>query len=186
MFKKRLEKLKDGKRYKASQAQSKAMARCKEVNLPYGYFQNYVEDKGLNPVSDLTDELVEEFFSRPHLLYKLNIPVEVTLPETVYEIHGYTLYGSGQTKTSKKRLRVKSDLYIPDNGLVFKKALNKSEDMRLAWDTITDVSLADKKSVLVTCDTVSYKVLFNKKEVANLFLNIVNENKCGKVDDGWE
>ena len=80
---------------------------------------------------------------------------------------------------------MKCDLYIPDKGLVFKKALNKSEDMRLPWDTITNVEV-DKKTVLVTCDAVSYKVSFDKKEVASLFFNIVNENKCGKIDDGWD
>lgn len=185
MFKKRLEKLKEGDRYKAGRAQAAAQSKCKELKLPYNYFQQYVENKGLNPVSNLTDELVDEFFNRPHLLYKLNIPVQVTLPETVYEIHGYTFYGSGQTKTSKKQLKVKCDLYIPDNGLVFKKALNNSEDMRLAWDTITNVDL-DKKICIVTCDSVSYKVSFDKKEVASLFYNIVNENKRGTIDDGWE
>ena len=102
----------------------------------------------------------------------------------LYQKHGYNLYGSGNTKTSKKQLKVKCDLYIPDNGLVFKKALNNSEDLRLAWDTITGVELNQKK-VLVTCDTVNYNVSFDKKELANLFFNIVNENKTGKIDDGW-
>lgn len=162
-----------------------AKNKCKENGLSFNYFQEYVESKGLNPITDTTFELVDEFFNqRPHLLYKLNVPVHVALPETVYEIHGYNLYGSGNTKTSKKQLKVKCDLYIPDNGLVFKKALNNSEDLRLAWDTITGVELNQKK-VLVTCDTVNYNVSFDKKELANLFFNIVNENKTGKIDDGW-
>ena len=62
--------------------------------------------------------------------------------------------------------------------------MNNSEDLRLAWDTITGVELNQKK-VLVTCDTVNYNVSFDKKELANLFFNIVNENKTGKIDDGW-
>ena len=163
-----------------------ARKKSKEFGISFNYFQEFVESKGLNPITDTTFDLVDEFFNqRPHLLYKLTVPVYVTLPETVYEIHGYNLYGSGHTKTSKKQLRVKSELYIPDNGLVFKKALNKSEDMRIAWDTITDVELNQKK-VLITCNTVRYNVLFDKKELASLFYNIVNENKFGKIDDGWE
>ena len=57
--------------------------------------------------------------------------------------------------------------------------------MRLSWDTITDVKL-DYKKVIITCDTVNYYVSFDKKEVANLFFNVVNENKTGKIDEGWE
>ncbi len=162
-----------------------ARKKCKENNLPFDYFTEYVRDKGLNPISETTFELVDEFFNRPHLLYKLNIPTSITLPETVFEVHGYSLYGSGITKTSKKQLHVQSELYIPDNGLVFKKALNKSEDLRIPWDTITDVEL-DLKKVIITCDTIRYKVSFNKKGLEKLFFKIVNENKCGKVDDGWE
>ena len=162
-----------------------AKRKCKENRIPLNYFQEYVKNKGLNPLTDTTFELVDEFFNqRPHLLYKLPIPVYVSLPETIYEVHGYNLYGSGTTKTSKKQLNVKCDLYIPDNGLVFKKALNNSEYLRLACDTITNVELNQKK-VIITCDTVNYNVLFDKKDLANLFFNIVNENKKGKTDDGW-
>ena len=163
-----------------------AKKKCKENEIPLDYFKDFVKNKGLNPITDTTFDLVDEFFNqRPHLLYKLNIPVYVTLPEIIYEIHGYSLYGSGNTKTSKKQLKVKSDLYIPDNGLVFTKVLNKLEDLRLSWDTITDVKL-DYKKVIITCDTVNYYVSFDKKEVANLFFNVVNENKTGKIDEGWE
>lgn len=52
-------------------------------------------------------------------------------------------------------------------------------------DTITDVKL-DYKKVIITCDTVNYYVSFDKKEVTNLFFNVVNENKTGKIDEGWE
>jgi hypothetical protein len=162
-----------------------AKKKCKEVGLPFNYFTEFVKNKGLNPLTDTTFELVDEFFNRPHLLYKLSIPVYVTLPETVFEIRGYSLYGSGNTKTHKKQLRVQSELYIPDNGLVFKKAFNKSEDLRISWDTITDTEIM-AKDVIIICDSVRYKSSFDKKDLAKLFFNVVNENKCGKVADGWE
>ena len=71
-----------------------AKKKCKEVGLPFNYFTEFVKNKGLNPLTDTTFELVDEFFNRPHPLYKLSIPVYVTLPETVFEFWEKKLYGN--------------------------------------------------------------------------------------------
>ena len=81
-------------------------------------------------------------------------------------------------------LKVKTNAYIADKGIVFKKAINKAEDLRLPWETITDVTI-DGKTLEIICDNVTYVVWFVDKNISEVFYDYVKSHMKGIVDDGW-
>ena len=153
---------------------------CKKQDIPLAYFYGWHHHIG---EPQLTDELVTEFLNRPHPLYKTELRVELVLPEMTTEIHGGMMNGSGFTRSVTDNTRVKCRFFFAEKGIVFKEAINKSEDLRLPWDTITDCSIR-KNYVDVFCDAVNYSVKL-KSDTALLFKDFVDSHMSGRVDDGW-
>jgi hypothetical protein len=154
---------------------------CKTHNIPISYFYGWHNHIG-NPT--LSKEVVDEFINRPHLLYKTELPVTLSLPESDNKIRGGMLGGDGFVSSSRQQVKVKCKCYFADKGIVFIKAINESKDLRLSWDDIADCENV-KKQVDIICDGVVYTVKFQSVDTAILFAAYVNEHMKGSVDDGW-
>lgn len=155
---------------------------CKTRNIPLAYFYGWHNHIG-NPT--LNDELINEFFNRPHLLYKTELRVTLLLPEFDTKIRGAALGGDGFVSSSKEQKKVKCPFYFADKGIMFKEAINQTSDLRLPWSDITGCEQFKKESI-IKADSVKYTVRFESVDTAGLFTFFVKDHMEGKVDDGWE
>ena len=154
---------------------------CKNRNIPLAYFYGWHNHIG-NP--SLNDEVIDEFLNRPYLLYKVELRVELFLPESENVVRGASLSGDGFVSSKRKQVKVKCPVYFAGKGVVFKEAVNDSMDLRLPWTDIVDC-MRSKKSVDLVCDGVKYSVKFQSEDTALLFSDFVKEHMSGSVDDGW-
>ena len=152
------------------------------------YNQIFLKKKGIE-INRNTPELVNEYLTDNSWIKQYDIDCWVELNETYLDTNNYAgaaLSGgrSNFTMTNRKKREVKTIAYVADKGIVFKKAINKAEDLRLPWDTITDVSVAGKKCEII-CDNVTYVVKFLYKQLASIFGEYVRSHMSGVADDGW-
>ncbi|MBE6512459.1 MAG: hypothetical protein E7Z75_04875 [Methanobrevibacter olleyae] len=159
-----------------------------KYNIHRYTFGMFLEKKGI-PKTQGTPELVEEFMNDNTWIEQVDITCIVELNETYLDVNNAagTVFGGGYknyTMTSRKKVSVKTNAYIAQKGIIFKKAINKAEDLRLPWEEITDC-IVDGKTVDVVCDNVSFTAHFTNKTISEIFASYINEHKKGQVDDGW-
>lgn len=164
-----------------------AEEKMRDLDIDKKMYSSFLKAKGIGRLNN-TPELVDEFLSNEWII-KTDLECLLTLDETYLDVNNYAgaaLSGgrSNFTTTNRKQLKVKTLAYIADKGVVFKKAINKAEDLRLPWDTITDVKI-DGKTLEIICDNVTYVVWFADKNISEAFFDYVNDRKTGIVDDGW-
>ena len=164
-----------------------AEEKMRALGIDKKRYNSFLKVKGIGRLEN-TPELVDEFLSNEWII-KTDLECLLTLDETYLDVNNYAgaaLSGgrSNFTTTNRKQLKVKTHVYIADKGVVFKKAINKAEDLRLPWETITGASL-DGKDVEIVCDNVTYVVWFVDKNISEAFFDYVNDRKTGIVDDGW-
>ena len=138
-----------------------AEEKMRELGIDKKMYSSFLKAKGIGRLNN-TPELVDEFLSNEWII-KTDLECLLTLDETY---------------------KVKTHAYIADKGVVFKKAINKAEDLRLPWDTITDIN-EDGKTLEIICDAVTYVVWFVDKNIAQVFYAYVSSHMSGVADDGW-
>lgn len=93
--------------------------------------------------------------------------------------------------TSRVRDGGAYNLYIADKGVVFKEAHNRTHDLRIPWEEITECYIEKKgfnyMYVQIICDDSFYKLtLYNDNAyLGEKAVKYINEHKKGKIDDGW-
>ena len=152
-------------------------------------YREFLKSKGVD-INKNTPELVNEYLTDCSWIKQHDIDCWVELNDSYMDVNNYAgaaLSGgrSNFTTTRRKKLKVKTVAYIADKGVVFKKAINKAEDLRLPWDTITSVSVDGKEGEIV-CDNVTYVVKFLHKQLCSIFFDYVDSHKSGVKDDGWD
>jgi hypothetical protein len=113
----------------------------------------FLDKKGINHYHT-NPELVNEFLSSDWIL-------------------GMDLKCLLQINNESKRLR--TNAYLTKKELIFKEAINKTDDVIINLDNIIDCGI-DGKKVDVICDDVKYKVMFINKNLAKLFFDYINKD----------
>ena len=125
---------------------TKWSAYIKENNINRSLFSMFLLRKEVE-WSDVTLELVEEFQNLDgNILDYISIPCYLSLNETYLDVNnnlGAVLsLGDGEnhnfTQTSRKQVTVYTDVYVAEKGIVFRKAINESQDLRIPWEKISD------------------------------------------------
>ena len=125
----------------------------KENNVDRFLLNMFLDKKGINHYHT-SPELVNEFLSSDWIL-------------------GMDLKCLLQINNESKRLR--TNAYLTKKELIFKEAINKTDDVLIGLDNITDCGI-DGKKVVVICDDVKYKVMFINKNLAKLFFDYINKD----------
>ncbi len=164
-----------------------AEEKMRELGIDKKMYSSFLKAKGIGRLNN-TPELVDEFLSNDWIA-KTDLECQLELNESYSDVNNYAgaALGGGRsnfTMTNRKKLKVKTIAYIADKGIVFKKAINKAEDLRLPWDTITDIN-EDGKTLEIICDNITYVVWFADKNIAQVFYGYVKDHMSGVVDDGW-
>ena len=123
----------------------------KENNVDRFLLNMFLDKKGINHYHT-SPELVNEFLSSDWIL-------------------GIDLKCLLQINNESKRLR--TNAYLTKKELIFKEAINKTDDVIINLDNIIDCK-KKKKKVDVVCDEVNYKVMFINKNLAKLFSDYIN------------
>ena len=124
----------------------------KENNVDRFLLNMFLDKKGINHYHT-SPELVNEFLSSDWIL-------------------GMDLKCLLQINNESKRLR--TNAYLTKKELIFKEAINKTDDVIINLDNIIDCRI-DGKKVDVICDEVNYKVMFINKNLAKLFSDYINK-----------
>lgn len=125
----------------------------KENNVDRFLLNMFLDKKGINHYHT-SPELVNEFLSSDWIL-------------------GIDLKCLLQINNESKRLR--TNAYLTKKELIFKEAINKTDDLIIDLDNIIDCRI-DGKKVDVSCDEVNYKVMFINKNLAKLFFDYINKD----------
>ena len=125
----------------------------KENNVDRFLLNMFLDKKGINHYHT-SPELVNEFLSSDWIL-------------------GMDLKCLLQINNESKRLR--TNAYLTKKELIFKEVINKTDDVIIGLDNITDCGI-DGKKVDVICDDVKYKVMFINKNLAKLFFDYINKD----------
>ena len=125
----------------------------KENNVDRFLLNMFLDKKGINHYHT-SPELVNEFLSSDWIL-------------------GIDLKCLLQINNESKRLR--TNAYLTKKELIFKEAINKTDDVIINLDNIIDCRI-DGKKVDVICDEVNYKVMFINKNLAKLFFDYINKD----------
>ena len=125
----------------------------KENNVDRFLLNMFLDKKGINHYHT-SPELLNEFLSSDWML-------------------GMDLKCLLQINNESKRLR--TNAYLTKKELIFKEAINKTDDVIINLDNIIDCRI-DGKKVDVICDDVKYKVMFINKNLAKLFFDYINKD----------
>lgn len=125
----------------------------KENNVDRFLLNMFLDKKGINHYHT-SPELLNEFLSSDWML-------------------GMDLKCLLQINNESKRLR--TNAYLTKKELIFKEVINKTDDVIIGLDNITDCGI-DGKKVDVICDDVKYKVMFINKNLAKLFFDYINKD----------
>lgn len=125
----------------------------KENNVDRFLLNMFLDKKGINHYHT-SPELVNEFLSSDWIL-------------------GIDLKCLLQINNESKRLR--TNAYLTKKELIFKEAINKTDDVIINLDNIIDCRI-DGKKVDVICDEVNYRVMFINKNLAKLFFDFINKD----------
>lgn len=124
----------------------------KENNVDRFLLNMFLDKKGINHYHT-SPELVNEFLSSDWIL-------------------GIDLKCLLQINNESKRLR--TNAYLTKKELIFKEAINKTDDIIISLDNIIDCRI-DGKKVDIICDEVIYKVMFTNKNLAELFFEYIKK-----------
>ena len=124
----------------------------KENNIDRFLLNMFMDKKGINRFHT-TPELVNEFLNSD---WFLNLDLKCLL----------------QINNESKRLR--TNAYLTKKELIFKEAINKTDDIIINLDNIVDCRI-DGKKVDIICDEVIYKVMFTNKNLAELFFEYIKK-----------
>ena len=125
----------------------------KENNVDRFLLNMFLDKKGINHYHT-SPELVNEFLSSDWIL-------------------GIDLKCLLQINNESKRLR--TNAYLTKKELIFKEAINKTDDVIINLDNIIDCRI-DGKKVDVICDEVNYRIMFINKNLAKLFFDFINKD----------
>lgn len=178
----------------------------KEKNIDKGEFICFKDRKGIEAWRLITLELIDEFQNLDNLIENVTLPCELSLNESFSDVNntsGAVLSATtgkdiNLTKTARKRVNVDTSVYIAEKGVVFKGAINCSQDLRIAWEEITDCKLDSNYSkgyhflrMDIMVDDTSYGIEFRESNLLNtldmpeMFFEYVKTHMSGVVDDGW-
>ena len=138
---------------KVIKAHDDAEIIIKENNVDRFLLNMFLDKNGINHYHT-SPELVNEFLSSDWIL-------------------GMDLKCLLQINNESKRLR--TNAYLTKKELIFKEAINKTDDVIINLDNIIDCGI-DGKKVDVICDDVKYKVMFINKNLAKLFFDYINKD----------
>ena len=159
-------------------------------------FKLFLQGKGVY-IKDTTPELIQEFNNRDDPIEKIPVSCRITLPEMYSNVNNVAGAMVGAvtgtehnfTSTSREQITAQTLAIIVPNGLVFKGALNKTEDLRIKWEDITDckISIANRGGVFgnIRVGAIDYRVSFINHKLGNAFMEYVISHMAGNVDDGW-
>ena len=133
-------------------AHDDAEIMIKENNVDRFLLNMFLDKKGINHYHT-SPELVNEFLSSDWIL-------------------GIDLKCLLQINNESKRLR--TNAYLTKKELIFKEAINKTDDVIISLDNIIDCRI-DGKKVDMICDEVNYKVMFTNKNLAELFFDYIKK-----------
>ena len=147
--------------------------------------------------TDLTDELLDEFNNREHYIMRLAIPCSLTLPEMYNDVNNALGAATGLitghehnfTNTKREQVKVDTSAIIVPNGIVFKGAINNTQDLRIPWEDINNCKIGLKNRFGIAADIqvndIKYPVFFTNRKFGECFFNYVMGHMAGNVDDGW-
>ena len=155
-------------------------------------FRLFLKGKGLY-IKDTTPELIQEFNNRNNPIEKIPISCRLTLPEMYTNVNNVAGAMVGAvtgnehnfTNTSREQVIVQTTAIIVPNGIVFKGALNNTEDLRIPWEDITDCKMLISHHGEIRVGTVVYHLSFTNRKLGECFLNYISDHMAGDVDDGW-
>ena len=124
----------------------------KENNVDRFLLNMFLDKKGINHYHT-SPELINEFLSSDWIL-------------------GIDLKCLLQINNESKRHR--TNAYLTKKELIFKEAINKTDDVIISLDNIIDCRI-DGKKVDMICDEVNYKVMFTNKNLAELFFDYIKK-----------
>lgn len=160
------------------------------------HFKLFLKAKNLN-INDITPELIQEYNNRENYIEKLAISCRLTLPEMYTDVNNALGAATGLitghehnfTNTTREQIRVNTSAVIVPKGIVFKGAINNTQDLRIPWEDITSCKIGIKNKFGISADIqakdVKYPILFTNRKLGECFLNYVSDHMAGNVDDGW-
>lgn len=170
----------------------------KEKDIDEKLFRMFLDNKDIS-MYDATPELMEEYLNRDNIVEKLAIPCNLKLNEMYDDVNNRA--GAGLqfvtgakynlTNTQRKQVIVSTKAVIVKNGIVFKRAINNSEDIRIPWEDITKCKIITENRLgvmgTITVDNVVYNIqhMNNSKNIGFLFFDYVETHKKGEIDEGW-
>ncbi len=187
---------------------NKWSAYIKENNINKSLFSMFLLRKEVE-WSEITPELMEEFENlEGNILDYISIPCYLSLNETYLDVNnnlGAVLsLADGEnhnfTQTSRKQVTVYTDVYVAEKGIVFRKAINEAQDLRIPWGKISDCRIDPSEPKMdgflfleIFVNDIAYKVEFrgflkDSKEIdeAYQFLDYVQSHMTGVKDTGWD
>ncbi len=156
----------------------------------------FLDAKNLK-INETNEDLIREFMSREDPIEKIAIPCSLTLPEMYSDVNNLTGVAVGVvtgkehnfTNTQRRQVKVNTKAVIVPNGLVFKGALNKTEDLRIRWEDIDSCKIKVSNKLGMFADiyvgAVQYPLFFTKAKLGELFIDYVSHHMLGNADDGW-
>ena len=185
------------KKARNEQNKSKEIVKSlKERNINIECFSMFLDAKNLK-MNETTDDLITEFLNRKDPIEKIAIPCSLTLPEMYSDVNNFAGIAVGAvtgkehnfTNTQRKQVKVNTKAVIVPKGIVFKGALNKTEDLRIRWEDIDNCKIELRNKLGMFADihvgAVHYPLFFTKAKLGQLFIDYVNQHKLGNADDGW-
>lgn len=185
------------KKARNAQNKSKEIAKSlKEKNINIKCFSMFLDAKNLK-MNETNEDLIREFMSREDPIEKIAIPCSLTLPEMYSDVNNLAGVAVGVvtgkehnfTNTQRRQVKVNTKAVIVSNGLVFKGALNKTEDLRIKWEDIDSCKIKVSNKLGMFADiyvgAVQYPLFFTKSKLGELFIDYVSRHMLGNADDGW-
>lgn len=185
------------KKARNAQNKTKEIAKTlKEKNIDIKCFSMFLDAKNLK-MNETTDDLIAEFLNRENPIERIAIPCSLTLPEMYSDVNNLAGVAVGVvtgkehnfTNTERRQVKVNTKAVIVPNGLVFKGALNKTEDLRIRWEDIDGCKVKVKNRLGMFADiqvgAVQYPLFFTKVKLGELFIDYVSKHMMGNADDGW-
>ena len=185
------------KKARNNQNKSKDIKKTlKERNINIECFSLFLDAKDLH-MHDATDELIEEFLNRENPIERIAIPCSLTLPERYSNVNNFAGAAVGVvtgrehnfTNTSREPVKVNTKAILVPNGVVFKGALNETEDLRIKWNDISGCKIGTSNKLGMFADikvgAVKYPLFFTKTRLGQLFIEYIEQRITPDADDGW-
>lgn len=174
----------------------------KENNIDEESFQMFLNRKDVK-FADITMDLIEEYQNLDNLIENISIPCNVSLNESFSNVQNDGALLSAMTgeeynftNTTRSQVDVTTQVFIAKKGIVFKQAINEAQDLRIAWEDITDCKMEEAMRnwvlyVKIFVNDIVYDVMFGNGaidtiDVGKQFAQYVQEHRLGVKDDGWD